>query len=186
MWFFVDEDVHIKDTIGALTKWTKDYGKKETHEILGGVFGGELLDAKGVDAVGKLPTKQELMGRLAFALQEAGAARIVRCINQVPTKLARGIKLAKEEDAEEGTVAALAVGGQEVEGQSPLSPDLVEAQAEEGLEMARGSPANFRGLVLGCIETNFCNQILVRMRVLFEKRLEKKWTWKRTMSETEK
>ena len=82
MWFFVDEDVHIKDTIGALTKWTKDYGKKETHEILGGVFGGELLDAKGVDAVGKLPTKQELMGRLAFALQEAGAARIVRCINQ--------------------------------------------------------------------------------------------------------
>ena len=70
------------------------------------------------------------MGRLAFALQEAGAARIVRCINQVPTKLARGIKLAKEEDAEEGTVAALAVGGAEVEGQSPLSPDLVEAQAE--------------------------------------------------------
>ena len=61
LWFFVDEDVHIKDTIGALTKWTKDYGKKETHEILGGVFGGELLDAKGVDAVGKLPTKQELM-----------------------------------------------------------------------------------------------------------------------------
>ena len=27
-------------------------------------------------------------------------------------------------------VAALAVGGAEVEGQSPLSPDLVEAQAE--------------------------------------------------------
>lgn len=130
LWFFVDEDVHIKDTIGALTKWTKDYAKKETHEILGGVFGGELLDADGVDAVGKLPTKQELMGQLAFALQEAGAARIVRCINQVPTKLARGIKLAKEDDAEEGTVAALAVGGAEVEGQSPLSPDLVEAQAE--------------------------------------------------------
>jgi large subunit ribosomal protein L17 len=144
LWFFVDEDVNMKQTIESVQKWAKANGKVETHAILGGVLDGSLLDEKGVDAVSKLPSKQELMARLAVALNEAGASRIVRLVNQVPTKVARSIKLATEEGTE-GTVAALAVGGEEVadgaeeseEADASMASELV-ALLEEATEL--GAP----------------------------------------------
>merc|ERR1719171_1966314 len=150
LWFFVDEDVNMKGTIEAVQKWTKDTGKTETHDILGGVLSGDLLDSEGVDAVSKLPSKQELMGRIARALNEAGSLRIARCIKQVPTKLGRGIKLAKEE--EDGPVAALAVGGEEVaddaaessEDAAPLETDPMASELVALLEEATelGAPVD--------------------------------------------
>ena len=38
----------------------------------------------------------------------------------------------------------------------------------------RGERANFTRLVLGCIETTFCKQILVGISYLFEKKIEKR------------
>ena len=72
------------------------------------IFEGELLDKKGVIAITKLPTKQELMGKtavllkalptkLARSLDQAGAGRIARV-----TKQAAGQKLVQAVKAVEG------------------------------------------------------------------------------------
>ena len=69
---------------------------------------GECLDPKGVDAITKLPTKQELMGqtatllkvlpaKLARTLNAAGAGRLARA-----TKQASGQKLVQAVKAMEG------------------------------------------------------------------------------------
>jgi large subunit ribosomal protein L17 len=131
LWFFVDKDVNIKETLEVVQKWTKDFGKKETHDILGGVLDGTFLDTAGVDAVSKLPSKQELIAKTAFLINEIGSARIARLIKQVPTKVGRAIKLATEE--EDATVAALAVGGQEAEEESfaPAAGSGVDPMASE-------------------------------------------------------
>merc|ERR1711937_720471 len=86
-WFFVPEDKMrgAVETWGDFIKETK----KEEYDIKGGIFEGELLDKKGVVAITKLPTKQELMQstavllkalptKLARSLNEAGAARVAR------------------------------------------------------------------------------------------------------------
>ena len=62
------------------------------------MFEGEVLDAAGVEAVTKLPTKQELMGKTAMLMKA------------LPTKLARGLKEAT------GT-AQMARGIKEAQGQ---------------------------------------------------------------------
>eukprot|EP00967_Tisochrysis_lutea_P142372 scaffold262917_cov30-Tisochrysis_lutea.AAC.2 len=66
------------------------------------------MDADGVEAVTKLPTKQELMQKTAFllkslpaklarALDEAGAVRIARGLEQARgQKMVRAVKLASE------------------------------------------------------------------------------------------
>lgn len=73
-----------------------------------GVFAGELLDGPGVLAISKLPNKQELMQRLAGAINSV-PTKIGRSINLVPTKVGRAVKLAfvpEGEDGEEGDAAA--------------------------------------------------------------------------------
>lgn len=55
---------------------------QENNKIVGGMFEGSILDPKGIEAVTKLPTKQELMATTAAL------------IKAVPTKLARSIKAA--------------------------------------------------------------------------------------------
>ena len=75
---------------------------------MGGIFDGQVLDKKGVEAVTKLPTKQELMGqtaimlkalptKLARTLHQAGAGRLARA-----TKQASGQKLVQAVKAMEG------------------------------------------------------------------------------------
>lgn len=73
-----------------------------------GVFGGELLDGRGVVAISKLPTKQELIQRLAIALNSV-PTKLGRSINLVPTKVGRVVKLAFADEGaggEEGAPAA--------------------------------------------------------------------------------
>ena len=71
---------------------------------MGGVFEGEYLDKKGIEAVTKLPTKQELMQttavlvkamptKLARLLNEAGATRVARVAKQASgQKLVQAVK----------------------------------------------------------------------------------------------
>ena len=75
---------------------------------MGGLFGGDLLDEKGVTAVSKLPTKQELMGqtaillkalptKLARTLKAADATRVARAVKEAQgTKLGRAVKAMSE------------------------------------------------------------------------------------------
>merc|ERR1711908_136733 len=88
-WFFVPEESmrngnKLKDKDG------------EARAIVGGFFGGEVLDGKGVEAISKLPTKQELMQQTAIALK------------MVPTKLARSLKQAGAERLAKGLKQASA------------------------------------------------------------------------------
>eukprot|EP00965_Chrysotila_dentata_P177598 5866995-Pleurochrysis_carterae.AAC.4 len=82
--------------------------KLSDNVIVGGVFGAQVLDREGIEAVSKLPTKQELMGKtatllkclpakLARGLKGAGAERLARGVKEARgSKMARAIKLASE------------------------------------------------------------------------------------------
>ena len=101
-WFFVPED-HMRDTFKTWDDWVQET-KQEDNEILGGMFEGQCLDKKGIEAVTKLPTKQELMQttavllkalptKLARSLNEAGAQRLAKVTKQAAgQKLVQAVK----------------------------------------------------------------------------------------------
>ena len=93
MWFFVEED--IKGSITAYKAFLKDFGKKDSHPLLGGVMDETLYDGAGVDAIGNLPSKQELYAKIAFSIKEI-PTKVARAVKEPGQKLARAIKLAGE------------------------------------------------------------------------------------------
>ena len=97
MWFFIEDD--IKGTIDSLKAFYKESGKKETHGILGGVLENSTYDAAGVDAIGKLPSKQELYAKIAGSIK-AVPTKVARVIKAPSNKLGRAIKLATEESSD--------------------------------------------------------------------------------------
>merc|ERR1719331_820183 len=54
-WFFVPE-AHVRTTYETWNDWVAET-KQEENAIVGGIFEGELQDAKGLEAITKLPTK---------------------------------------------------------------------------------------------------------------------------------
>merc|ERR1712151_93669 len=82
MWFFIEDD--IGGTIKAFKDFAKENGKKETHVFLGGVVDGTTIDGKGVEQIATMPSKQELIARIAGVVKAPGS------------KMARAIKLASE------------------------------------------------------------------------------------------
>lgn len=97
MWFFIEED--IGGTVKAFNKFTKDYAKQESHSIIGGVIEGTSYDAKGVAAISKLPSKIELITKIAGSIK-AVPTKVARVIKAPGEKTARAIKLATEADDE--------------------------------------------------------------------------------------
>jgi len=94
MWFFIQDD--LKGTVKALDEFKNEYEKTETHNILGGVVDGTLYDDKGMKAISKLPSKLELITKIAGAIK-AVPTKVAVVLNQPSTKLVRAIKLATEE-----------------------------------------------------------------------------------------
>ena len=96
LWFFVGSD--LKGTVEAYEKFAKDFKKEE---IIGGVFEGEKYDSKGITSIAALPSKKELIQKIAVALKMV-PTKLGRSIKMVPTKVGRAIKLAvaDEEDGE--------------------------------------------------------------------------------------
>jgi len=105
-WFFVPE-ADVRDTVETWNKFV-DESKLEGNVIVGGMFEGQVLDAKGIEAVTKLPTKQELMGqtasllkalptKLARTLKAADATRVARAIKEAQgQKLGRAVAAMKD------------------------------------------------------------------------------------------
>ncbi|GMH90106.1 hypothetical protein TL16_g11667 [Triparma laevis f. inornata] len=98
MWFFIESD--IKGTLTAFKKFAKDAEKTETNIIKGGVIDSEFLDLAGVKKVGELPSKKELIARIAGGLNMV-PTKVARVVKEPSSKLARAIKLATEEKKEE-------------------------------------------------------------------------------------
>ena len=67
-------------------------------EINAGVIEGVLYDAKGIDAIGKLPSKKELYAKIAGGIS-AVPAKLAGTVKEVPQKTSRAIKLAFAPDA---------------------------------------------------------------------------------------
>lgn len=95
MWFFIEED--IGGSVKAFNEFVKATGKKETHSVLGGNIEGTNYDAAGVDAISKLPSKIELITRIAGGIK-AVPTKVARVIKAPGMKVARAIKLAGEEN----------------------------------------------------------------------------------------
>jgi large subunit ribosomal protein L10 len=91
IWFFVKfED--LREAVDAHKEWLKESGVvTKTYQIKGGAMDGKFLDGPGVLATSKLPTKQELIAKVASLLKEV-PTKLGRGINAVPSKLAYGVK----------------------------------------------------------------------------------------------
>ena len=87
MWIIINDDV--KGTIEHFNKWKKTYKKEEG--IKAGVIEGVLYDSKGIEAIGKLPSKSELYAQIAGSIQ-AVPSKLAGTIKEVPQKTARAVK----------------------------------------------------------------------------------------------
>ena len=97
MWFFIEEDIGA--TVKAVKAFNKDYAKAETHGIIGGVIEGIAYDAKGVTDISKLPSKIELITKIAGSIK-AVPTKVAKVIKAPGNKLGRAIKLATAEEEE--------------------------------------------------------------------------------------
>lgn len=85
VFLLVEEE--LKDAITAYEAFQK--ATKKT-KIRGGVLEGQALTVDEVKALKDLPSKQELMARIAGGINSIATGLAVG-VNQVPTKLAKGI-----------------------------------------------------------------------------------------------
>ena len=86
------------EEIGAAVKAYKAF-QKETKktELRGGVLEGKALTKEQVEALGDLPTKEELYAKIAGSIN-ALATKLAVGINEIPSSLARGLKAYSEKE----------------------------------------------------------------------------------------
>ena len=86
------------EEIGAAVKAYKAFQKdtKKT-ELRGGVLEGKALSKEQVEALGDLPTKEELYAKIAGSIN-ALATKLAVGINEIPSGLARGLKAYAEKE----------------------------------------------------------------------------------------
>ncbi len=84
--------VLIEEDLGGAIKEYQAF-KKDTKktELIGGVMEGRALNQDDIKAITDLPTKEELIARIAGAIN-AIPTKLAVGVKQVPTKLAVGIK----------------------------------------------------------------------------------------------
>ena len=87
-----------KDDITGAIKAYQEFQKltKKT-EIKGGVMEGRALTESQIKAISELPSKEQLMGQVAGAINSL-AAKIAIGINEIPSSLARGVKAISEKE----------------------------------------------------------------------------------------
>ncbi len=83
--------VLVKDDVGSAVRAYQSF-KKDTKktEFRGGVMQGQALNEEQVKAIADLPSKEELIGQVAGAINSI-ATKLAVGINEVPSSLGRGI-----------------------------------------------------------------------------------------------
>lgn len=81
----------VKDDVGSAIRAYQSFQKdtKKT-EFRGGVMQGQALNQDQVKAIADLPSKEELMAKVAGSINSL-ATKLARGINEVPASLGRGI-----------------------------------------------------------------------------------------------
>lgn len=89
----------VGEEVGAAVKAYKGF-QKETKktELRGGVMEGKALTKQQVEALGDLPTKDELYAQIAGSIN-ALATKIAVGVKEIPSGLARGIKAVSEKES---------------------------------------------------------------------------------------
>lgn len=77
----------------VLTAFVKENDK---FEIKAGVLGGKLLDADGIKALSKLPSREQLLGQVLGAMN-AVPASFVRALANIPEKLLYALTAIKDQ-----------------------------------------------------------------------------------------
>jgi len=91
--------IFSQENLPTVAKICKDFKKKnEAFDMKAGYFSGEVLDAKGVESIAGLPTKEELLAMIARGINTP-VTQIASGINQVMASLARAIKAVAEKNA---------------------------------------------------------------------------------------
>ncbi|MBF2035725.1 MAG: 50S ribosomal protein L10 [Leptolyngbyaceae cyanobacterium T60_A2020_046] len=90
----------VKEDVGGAVKAYKEFQKatKKT-ELRGGVMEGRALSKEQVEALGDLPSKEQLYAQIAGAIN-ALATKVAVGIKEVPSSLARGIKAVSEQGSD--------------------------------------------------------------------------------------
>lgn len=94
--FILANEESIGSAVRAYNAFVKESKKTE---LRGAVMEGELLSADQVKALADLPTKEELIAKIAGSIN-AVTANIARGINEVPSSLARAIEAVKSQQEE--------------------------------------------------------------------------------------
>ena len=83
--------VLVQDDVGSAVRAYQGF-KKDTKktEFRGGVMQGQALNEEQVKAIADLPSKEELMGQVAGAINSI-ATKLAVGINEVPSSVGRGI-----------------------------------------------------------------------------------------------
>jgi large subunit ribosomal protein L10 len=87
------------EDVASAVKAYKEFQKatKKT-ELRGGVMEGQALSKEQIEAIGDLPSKEELYGQIAGSIN-AVTAKIAIGINEIPSSLARAIQALSEKEA---------------------------------------------------------------------------------------
>jgi large subunit ribosomal protein L10 len=85
---------------GAAARLFKDFAKaNEAFEVKALSVGGKLLDAGQIDALAKLPTREQALGMLV-SVMIAPVTKLVRTFNEVPTKVTRAVAAVRDQKQE--------------------------------------------------------------------------------------
>jgi large subunit ribosomal protein L10 len=84
-----------KDPV-AVAKLLAEFAKdNESLKIRAGAMGGKLMSIEQVEALAKLPSREQLLATLAGTLQ-APIAKFVRTLNEVPSKFVRALAAVRD------------------------------------------------------------------------------------------
>jgi large subunit ribosomal protein L10 len=80
----------------AVAKVLNDFAKgNEKFVITGGAMPGQVMSAKQIAALASLPSREELMAKLLGTMQ-APVAKLVRTLNDVPSKFVRALAAVRD------------------------------------------------------------------------------------------
>lgn len=81
----------------AAAKVLSDFAKTNDKIVLkAGALPGSVLDADGIKALAKMPSREELLAKLLGTMQ-APVAKFVRTLNEVPSKFVRGLAAVRDQ-----------------------------------------------------------------------------------------